>query len=154
MVFPWWLGRGGIITTHLIRESTALWDEAIRLFFGQRGVSWKNPEASTWKRLGKNWISDLGFNYPAIFPWFIFEAWTGIQIEENSHSLLIEELKLQAGISLTSEFSPVLCFVVSACFTNHIRSKETQTPPCQWQRSCFLPWHDSCPQPKSEIKFA
>lgn len=92
------------------------------------------------KRLGRNPIPDLGFIYPADFSGLKFQAWTGIQIEANGHFLLIEDLKLQAGISPTSELFPLLCFVASAHLSSSIRSKETQRPPCQWQMSCaFFP---------------
>lgn len=42
-------------------------------------------------------------------------------MEANGHSLLTESLKLQVGISLISEFFPVLCCVASACLTSSVK---------------------------------
>lgn len=99
--------------------------------WGLMEKSWSTPL----RRLGRNLPPDLGFSYPAGFSGFKFQAWSGIQIEAYGRSLLIEDLKLQAGISLISVLLPILCFVASARLTSSIRSKETQRPPCQWQRS-------------------
>lgn len=71
------------------------------------------------------------------------------------NSASIEDLKLQSGISLTSELFLLLCFVASAHFSSSIRLEDTQRPPCQSQGvELYSQAYCPCPQPRAEIKLA